>query len=316
MAIKETPTGIRVYYKSMIAANTLKRSQLISSIDTLEDSVFEEKRKIEAQKDIYKRYNIDLDKYAEYKNNTYLDGTFLKVANGAFMNKSNDYEVVSELFDLLKFAKLQKEIHDTKHELSICDRCLDLSLNDYIEVFRTFYTEVHKAMILQGYGYRFEEPIGWICVNRCKLINPRPHIDYALTKQKRRELKNAGKKVYNKDEAEWCKKNNIEYDAEHDLVFRTNEYCYEIPLIGCQLENGSLYEFQTSDYRHASVRGKTNKQLSEECNNDIAAICDLKVDMRTKLNMCVEVDKTLYLNFIRNANQKPLTAGKTSGQNR
>ncbi len=312
MAIKETPTGIRVYYKSMKHTITLKRSQLESSIDEIENLLFEQKLKIDKNKEKYKEYDIVLDDYEEYITNTYTTGVFLKIANGAFLNRKGDYTIVSELFDLLQLAKLQKEVYDKRKEMAVCDRALLLSLNDYIELLRTFYTEVHKKLILEGVGYRFEEPVGWICINRCKLINPRPRIDYALTKKKRRELQDAGKRVYNKVEADWCKENNIEYNAEHDLVFRTNEYCYEIPLIGCKLENGSLYEFQTSDYRHCSIRGKSNDTLAKECNNDLEKICELKVDIRTKLNICNEVDKTLYTNFIRNENQKPLASGKTS----
>ena len=312
MAIKETPTGIRVYYKSMKHTITLKRSQLESSIDEIENLLFEQKLKIDKNKEKYKEYDIVLDDYEEYVTNTYTTGVFLKIANGAFLNRKGDYTIVSELFDLLQLAKLQKEVYDKRKEMAVCDRALLLSLNDYIELLRTFYTEVHKKLILEGTGYRLEEPIGWICINRCKLINPRPRIDYALTKKKRRELQDAGKRVYNKVEADWCKENNIEYNAEHDLVFRTNEYCYEIPLIGCKLENGSLYEFQTSDYRHCSIRGKSNDTLAKECNNDLNKICELKVDIRTKLNICNEVDKTLYTNFIRNENQKPLASGKTS----
>ena len=312
MAIKETPTGIRVYYKSMKHTITLKKSQLENSIDEIENLLFEQKLKIDKNKEKYKEYNIVLDDYEEYVANTYTTGAFLKIANGAFLNRKGDYTIVSELFDLLQLAKLQKEVYDKRKEIAVCDRALLLSLNDYIELLRTFYTEVHKKLILEGAGYRLEEPVGWICINRCKLINPRPRIDYALTKKKRRELKDAGKRVYNKVEADWCKENNIEYNAEHDLVFRTNEYCYEIPLIGCKLENGSLYEFQTSDYRHCSIRGKSNDTLAKECNNDLNKICELKVDIRTKLNICNEVDKTLYTNFIRNENQKPLASGKTS----
>ena len=109
---------------------------------------------------------------------------------------------------------------------------------------------------------------------------------------------------YNKEEAEWCKRNNIEYDGVEFRVFKDNEYCYEFPLINCRIPNGRKYKLTVTDYRATSVRGKTNEQLIEEYKRDKNKICELPVDVKTKLSMCNEVDKTLYLNFIRNENQK------------
>ena len=52
------------------------------------------------------------------------------------------------------------------------------------------------------------------------------------------------------------------------------------------------------------------------CNNDINKICNLPIDVRTKLNLCLKVDDTLYTKFIRNENQKPIAAGKADRKNR
>ena len=95
-------------------------------------------------------------------------------------------------------------------------------------------------------------------------------------------------------------RNNIEYNGVDGRVYSNHEYVYEIPLINCRLPNGRSFKLEPTDYRAYKVRGKTNQDLIEECNRDVDKICELPVDIKTKLTMSVEVDKMLYLNFIRN----------------
>ena len=48
----------------------------------------------------------------------------------------------------------------------------------------------------------------------------------------------------------------------------------------------------------------TNQQIIDMCDNNINKICEMPLDVKTKLTLCNLVDKTLYLNFIRNENQQ------------
>ena len=73
------------------------------------------------------------------------------------------------------------------------------------------------------------------------------------------------------------------------------------------------FEFTPQDYRSVELRGKSNKQLIEECNNNLEKICELPIDMKSKLHMCVEVDKMLYTNFIRNEGQTSYKYSETCG---
>ena len=56
----------------------------------------------------------------------------------------------------------------------------------------------------------------------------------------------------------------------------------------------------------------TNDELIELCNRDIKKICELSVDLKTKVTLCDKVNKILYTKFIRNENQKPFTFTKTN----
>lgn len=317
MAIKETPANFRVYYKSMRAKYTELKEEAVSSLNTtieLEEDLYKEVRQ---SVDTYKaNYNIDLLSFKDFVNNEYNDGLFYKTAKGLFINKKNDYVLVSDLFDIFDLADKQKKIYKLKHQIAHYDKILALTLHQYKELLRTFYTEVQRHLILKGEGYAFENDLGWICINRCHIIKQAPLIDFAATKKRKAELIEQGKRIYNKKEADWCKQNGIEYKAEDARVYLRNEYCYELPLLGCKIPNGSKFKLQVTDYRGKDVRGKSNEELAKMSNGDTNYICNLPLDLRTKLNICNKLDKTLYLNFIRNENQEPINVAKTSRKNR
>lgn len=311
MATKEIPINIKQYYKSMKDQNEEKLQKLTVELEGLITKCNDVYEKVKSNIDTYKNNtNVDILQYEEFANNTYKDGKFAKVAKGLFINRNNNYELVSDLYDLFNLSNLQKQIYDKNKEIEFCNKLAKLNIREYTRILNVYYTTVHKKMILDGNGYAFGNNIGWTCINRCTIKKHKNRIDYAATKKREAELKAAGKRIYNKEEAEWCAKNGIEYKAEDKRVFQNIEHWYEVPLIGCKLPNGTKLKFDMIDYRHASIRGKSNDQLLEECNGDKNKICELKVDLKTKLTLCEKADKILYTKFIRNEDQKPAASTK------
>ena len=309
MAIKEVPTNFRVYYTCMKESVAKQRLEALEARDDLENSLVILKNDIGAKAFVYKnQFGIEVIAYEEFKQNKYIDGSLYKVARGIFINKKDNYNIVSDLFDLYNYAKKQKEIYDLNCEIEHYDKLLGLSMTEYCRILNVFYSEVHRQMILNGYGYSFEGSLGWICINRCHKVKSKPTIDFAATKKRKQEILAQGKKLYNKEEAEWCKARGIEYDGVDGRVYLTNEYCYEVPLIDCHIPHGSKFKLTITDNRGREIRGKTNEQLVEEANYDKERLCSLPVDLKTKLTLCNMADKMLYTNFIRNENQKPLNA--------
>lgn len=316
MGIKETPTNFRVYYKSFKDEYTKLKEETIVKLEEFKSRNKRLYDVVSNCKDLYlNNYNINLDEYPEFTNNKYIDGRFHKVAKGAFINRSGNYEVIADLYDLFELANSITNIYNCETEIAKYESFIKLTLKEYTEILSKYYTEVHKRLILHGEGYSFGYSIGWIMINRCVLVNPRPHLDWKATKQRKQELLNEGKQLYDKNSAEWCKKNGIEYNPEEYRVYAKNEYCYEIPLISCKLNEGSKYKFTVTDYRHASIRGKTNDDLVKECNSDLIKICELPVDLRTKLNICDKINKHLYIKFVRNENQQPIATPKANRKN-
>lgn len=317
MAIKEVPTNFRVYYTCMRESVTEQRLKALDIRSDLENTVVILKDDIAAKAFVYKNtFGIDVINSEEFKQNKYIDGHLYKLARGLFINKKDNYTIVSDLFDLYNYAKKQKEIHSLDVEINHYDKLLSLSIKEYSNILNVFYSEVHRQMILNGYGYSFEGSLGWICINRCHKVKSKPTIDFAATKKRKKELLDQGKKLYNKEEAEWCKSHGIEYDGVDGRVYLNNEYCYEVPLIDCHIPHGNKFKLTITDNRGRAIRGKTNDDLLKETNYDKEAICALPVDLKTKLTLCNIADKMLYTNFIRNENQKPLNATSPNRKDR
>ena len=301
--IKPMPVHIREYYKAMREVYTQKKDEalkekegLISELEVLHSDILERHEE-------YLKYKVNLSNYPEFINNEYTDGSFLRMAKGAYLNRQGKYELTSDLFTLLKFAKKQYHLYELNQQLDLYDRILSIKVNTYTAYMRMYFNEVHKKMILEGCAYHFGQNIGDVLINRVRVNNKRKVLDYKATKEKKAEIKSNGGRIYNKEEAEWCEKNGIDYNAEDYRVYLDGEYLYEIFMTNQRYTAAHSFEFSPQDYRSANLRGKSNKQLIEECGGDLNKICELPIDLKTKLHMCVEVDKMLYTNFIRNEGQ-------------
>lgn len=310
----EKPANYRVYFKSLKDKYISLRDNSIAKKEMLDTAIKDLYEEIESKSEYIKNnYNINLYDYSEYKNNEYSKGTFLKMAKEEFANKKNNYTVVSDLYAIYDLAFKQKEVHDINKYITFCDKIINLPLKEYVEILRTFYTEVQTKLILEGNGYAFEGLLGWMCFVRQQLRTKGACIDWQATKKKRKELKDNGERVFNKVEYEWCKAHDVDYEASDPRVYlpHTEYYC-SLRLYGTKLPNGTKYKLVSSDFRQASIRGMSNDDLIDKCNRDVNEICKLPVDIKTKLTLCMKVDDTLYLNYNRYENKKPNIIAKAS----
>lgn len=317
MAIKEIPTNFRVYYKSM--KDTIK-PKYKKAVDDYEQGLVDIKALCEDIKlriSFYKEtYNIDLLSYKEFNSNSYINGEFYDAAKSLFLNKKKNYLATNPAYTLYKLARKQKELHELKHQIDVWEKMLDLTLDEYNKVLQSFYNEVHKRLIIDGYGYVLESPIGWICINRCKVVQgARKKLNFQETKKNKEKLLAEGKRLWNKEEAEYARSIGADYNGVDYRVYLDSEVCYEIPLIGCRLNTGEKYRL-TPTFARRHIKGKTNEQLIAECDNDLNKICELPIDLKLKLNLCLQADNILYLNFIRNEAQQSAHTPKANRKNR
>lgn len=314
MKLKQTPVSYKTYYKCMQKAFTAKIEECNNEISNIKEDITKLYEKLNSRlESIKSSFDVDLNKFSEFKENTYKNGIFLRTAKGMFINRKENYELVNDLYDVYLLAKKQKDIYDATKRLALYKKLVNLSLKEYTEILRTYYIKVHEKMVLEGYGYSLGQYIGWICINRVKVNKGRKKfIDYKATKLKRQELESKGIRIYNKEEADWCSKNGIEYNAVDPRVYLDNEYLYEIPIIDSKVPNATENKLEIADYRHKSFRGLSNEDIAEANNNDKNKICKLPLDIKTKLSICTKVDKTLYTKFIRNEGQKTYAHSKAN----
>lgn len=313
MAIQELPVGLKEYYKTLKEKIEKDLNTALVEKDKAEEKVIEYHKELEPlRKEIFNTYKIDINGYSEFANNRYIHGMFHMTCNKLMNMYDISKDEHKNLFLLCKLDSCQRQINKYEKDIHKYETILKLKFKDYREIIKSFYNTVQEKLILEGAGYVFEGRLGWICINRSKLNNPKALLDYSATKKRKQELIEQGVKLYNRTEAEWCEKNGIEYKGADWRVFANQEYTYELAYCGCTLKDGFQYELDKYDFRGKSCRGKTNDQLREECNNDINKICKLDVDLKTKLSICIKADKTLYSKFIRNENQTSIKAGKVN----
>ena len=311
MRLKEIPTTYREYYQTFHDAYAIKCDDTIKDIERLDIITNSIKESIEEKYEMFKKkLGIDLHAYPEYISKKYDTGILDKDIKELFTKHFNNYELKVFILILQRFVNSIKKINELNKKLTIYQKCRNLTVVEYRNMLERYFTEVHKYIILDGYGYQISPAIGTICFNRCKLINARPKIDYKATREKKKALLDSGKRLFDKDEAEFCKQNDIEYDGEDYRVFMNKDYVYEMPLLFGKFPNATRSKFYISDRRSRKVRGKSNEELIAECHNNKEEIVKLPLDMRTKLTMCLSVDKMLYSKFIRNENQKPIATTK------
>jgi len=303
-AIKDIPTNRKDYYNSCQRAFQLKydrcteeRQKLLVQAAELYDDIINNK---EYYKD---NYNLNLDNIIEFRNNSYSTGEFYRIAKRLFLNKKDDHITIVELYDLYNLAKLHKAIYNLEKQIHLAERVLSIKYNDYAKIIKQFYYEVHKHMILEGEAYHFDNRIGYLCINRCKIHRRYPMLDYEATRKYKAQLLAEGKKLWNKAEAEYCKRIGVEYTGVDYRVYQNNEHYYEIPLLYSSCKYKYDLEFESSDYRALKLRGTKHDDLLKLCDNDTKKICELDVDLKTKLALCDKADKLLYAKFIRNENQ-------------
>ena len=315
MAIKEVAVSYRSYYKTM--RNSI-RPKYEKAVANYEQKLVDEKAfynsiklRIETYKTVYK---IDLMQIPEFVENKYIDGLFYDNAKELFLNRKKAYIATNPTYNLYKLARLQKELHELKHQIDIWEKMLDLTMEEYRSVLKAFYDEVHKKMIIDGCGYAFEQPLGWVCINRCKIITNRKKLDWQGTKRNKEKLLAEGKRLWNKEEAEYAALIGADYNGVDYRVYLDAEYVYEFPVIGCRLTRDSYRFYIPQSSRHS--REHTEEEFIELCNKDKEKICELNTDLKYKLKLCLKVDDLLYLNFIRNEAQQSAHTPKANRKSR
>ena len=312
-SIKIKPIGIRDYYLNFKDVYARRIQVALIENDRLKEEIDRKRKELLPYVSMFKFPIID---YPEFQQNKYINGRLINAAIGLYTDRRNDGEMKGRCFKLLSLAKAQEKYYNNVQAIRKAEKILALTYRQYCNILRTFYYEVHKQMILNGYGYVLEGCFGWICFNRVIINGEVKMIDFAATNKKKKELIAKGLKPYNEKEAKWCKDNHIPYDGVDYKVYKNDECWYEYCLLGCRLPRSRSFVITNPDGRNMKYRGMTNEDIINKDNHDVNKILQEDLDIKTKLTLCLSVDKTLYTKFIRNENQTKCRIGKIDRQSR
>ena len=308
-SVEKKSIGLREYYRDAMDAFALKLERGKLEYDSLVNSIAEKRNELVKYLDEFKFPIID---YPEFQKNKYINGRLIDAAIGMYNDNRLDLEQKGRCYRLLSLAKAQKRIHDLTINMAKWEKILKLTNKQYNEIIKTFYVEVQRQLVVNGYGYQFDNKIGWICFNRVIINNMNKRmVDYNATKLNRIKIINEGGRIYNKEEAEWCKNNNITYDGVDPTVYKNDDCWYEYCLLGSKIPGCGTFKFTHNNYRHRKYKGKTTEDILATCNS-LDDVMNLEVSVRDKLMIALKLDKTLYTKFIRNENQTASTFKQNS----
>lgn len=297
MAIQERPLSYRQHYKMFQESNKEKKRVLEEQIKDLKLSLDNLKPVLESNKQYYKdTINVDLDKIKDYKEGEYVTGWIKTKVNKSIMMADFNHPI----YCLFLYAKTIVDVYKLEQELEFVNKLLAYSIYEYTDILKLFYTQVHKAMILDGCAYSPGFRLGYFIIIRAKNRGRRldKRIDYQATKELKKKIIAEGKRPYNKEEAKWCEENGIEYDGVDYKVNFYPEYITAISNYQCTLPNASSIRFVPSNYITAEFKKYTWDDFIERFTKE--EICELNISIQHKLNMCLRKDNILYAKYIRN----------------
>lgn len=208
------------------------------------------------------------------------------------------------LLQLLRYNETLKYCHDCLRRIELAKNRAKLKPKEYKEYLRKYYMQgVHKAL-LDGYAYRYPYGIGDIMINYWKYVTEVQSkiVDWAATNKRKKEILDAGLKLYNKDEAEIYKLRGIKYDGIPYVVYKTNKEYFDIELWNCIYKGNGKLRFKHANYIPYKFRNKSIEELANMFKDvDEVAVQDLGI--RHKLIVAIEKDPTLYLKYIRNVDK-------------
>lgn len=308
--IKEAPINIKDYYRELKEDYTNELKECTETIKNRKPKLEEYKIKIHSNIQNYKKhYKIDLLNYPEYVCTKYIDGKLTEDVNRFYRNCVNSEDVRHAIL-LVKFCNAIKAIYDAEKRIIICSKIINMKLEDFRKYIKTFYMEVQRQMIVNGYGYKLEGRTGTVIINRSKINKPKTLTDTKATKKNIERLKAQGIEIYDEKKAKYYKEHGLEYNGVNPRIYRNDQFCYEFCLLWNTFKDGYNYKFEPYDYWSSENRGKTKEDFIAESNGNLGYICALDITFRTKVTICNEIDKTLYLKFIRNENQSCIATPK------
>lgn len=296
---------LKDYYKSFIEASNKDLSYYTNllHLEKIKYNVFRDyvKSKIEYYKDkgiVLTDYKIEwiIGRYNEKEE------LYNKVMS--IYNSLSEDDAKTDIIQLIKYCASIKKIYNYNNIIEQIKIRKDITFVQYKEIIKAYYYKVQEA-VLEGFAYSFSYGIGDVSIVRFKRSeNAKPIVDFNATNQKKKEIIAKGLEPYDKKKAEIYATRGMKYEGIPYIVYKTDNVIYKIDFTGGNITRKYKYKFEHTEYVKKSLRGLGYKKVAESITNR-NEIFALECDIRFKLNVLLEFDKTQYIKYIRNpdANQ-------------
>lgn len=262
---------------------------------------------INSKLDIIKEdFDICLTDYIEWTTKTYNESNTLYNKCIKLLKNIEEHPNKIVILQIIKFCSCLDNIYKYKKLILLADKRKDIKFSVYRKYVSSYYNKVHKC-VLEGMGYTYLDGIGTYVINNWKfqenVSRKKPILDYVETKARKKELLAKGIKLYDTKEAAWYAARNIPYDGVDYRVYKADSNWFEFTFIKSKIFKNNTLEYKRTEYVVNKYRGMSYKQMADQLCDKIDDIYDLQVDIKYKLNILLYKKPTMYLNYIRNAEQ-------------
>lgn len=256
---------------------------------------------------IKNKFNITLNNYdKEWNNKIYNNSEQLYQIVIKKLSITTDDNDRNLLMQIIKYCNLLRNEYKYDKLIKLANTRKNIKFNTYRKYINEYYIKVHK-FILEGMGYKFGYGIGTYIINHWKLdvnrMKHKPHLDYAATNAKKKELIAKGVKLYDDKEAAWYAARKIPYSAVDYRVYKETTDWYEFTFMNSKFARNNNLEYKRTEYIVYKYRGMSYKDMADKLCKTLDDIYNLQVDIKYKLNILLYKYPNKYLNYIRNAEQ-------------
>lgn len=265
---------------------------------------------IENKNALFETYNIDLDSYEDWVNNSYETSELLykQCMKLLRVDESGEHRIV--LIQTAKYCNILRNEYKIYKLIESCDKRINVTYKKYREYVTKYFSKVH-ACILRGEGYKFDKGIGIYICNYWKIDDKLrkkiKKLDFDATNARKRELIAKGLKPYDDKEAVWYKARHIPYDGVEYRVYKDDSYFYDFTFVCSSLFTNYSLEYDRTEYINVKYRKLGYRELADKFCRTFEDIVNLQVDIKVKLNILLHKNPTKYINFVRNAERQKYT---------
>ena len=286
--IYDTKHDIDVYKEELEKVKILKE-ELINDLENCSEILLKE-------------FNVNLNDYEEWNTKTHnKEHKLYNKAIKLITNVDNEHINRNVILIFYKFTNILRKENYYKKNIELANKRSKLEFKEYKQYLQDYYVKLHKAL-LEGYGYEFKDGLGEFAI--CRFVSGKDEnvLDFNATRENKKRLLEAGIKLFNKEDADYYKSKGLPYDGVDYRVYKNSSHYYEIGFTKSKIL-GKLIDFNRTEYVNLHYRGMSYKDMADKLCETFDDICNLKVDIRYKLNIFLYKNPTKYLNFIRNENE-------------